>query len=512
MRKIIFFLFIPFLLNAQDGAHRYFISFNNKLNTNFSLNQPEDYLSEKAISKRIQFEIPIDSLDLPVSNYYLDKISLHGFSVENKSKWLNGVIVSTYDSLLIESVNYSFIDSIIYFGSWSNNSKMDNKWDKFKNIYDFGFSENQLKMLGGDLLHSYGYKGSGIVIAVIDAGFYNVDKLDAFNDLRNQILSSYDFVDGNIDVFNDHTHGTLVLSTMGGYGDFVGSAPNAEYILLRSEDVFSENLIEEYLWVCAAEFADSSGADIINSSLGYTTFDNEIQNHTYEDMDGETTPVSVGAGIASKKGIIVINSAGNSGDNDWYYISAPADNIDVITVGAVNSEKKHADFSSFGPNADGFIKPNVMAQGEGTFVINSENQLVTANGTSFSAPLISGMTACLWGGNKNSTSKHIKQAIFSSADRYNDPNNIYGFGIPHYYSAHQRLNYDFTIPVNISLNGDVNFFIFNIEGKLINSGILYFSNTTNYEVKIYKPKEPGFYLINLVGANFNLSKKFIVAD
>jgi serine protease AprX len=267
MKKIIFLLLLPSILLAQDGAFRYFISFTDKANTSFNISNPQQFLSEKTIAKRQKFSIEIDSADLPVSSIYIDALKSSGFLVENTSKWFNGAIVSTYDSLLIVSLNDIFIDSVVSFGSWKNTKKVSEKWQINYDVSDYGLAFNQLQMLGGDLMHSKGFKGNGITIAVIDAGFYKVNELDLFSDLQNQILSTYDFVDGNTNVYDDHTHGMMVLSTMGAKVIMMGTAPDAQYILLRSEDVFSENLIEEFMWVCAAEYADSAGADIINSSL-----------------------------------------------------------------------------------------------------------------------------------------------------------------------------------------------------------------------------------------------------
>ncbi|MEC9209538.1 MAG: S8 family serine peptidase [Bacteroidota bacterium] len=511
MKIIVFFLFLPSILLAQDGAFRYFISFTDKVDTNFSVNSPEEYLSIKTIAKRKKFFIAIDSTDLPVSSIYIDALKSSGFLVENTSKWFNGVIVSTYDSLLITSLNYVFIDSVVSFGSWQNTKKVSEKWQINYDISDYGLAFNQLQMLGGDLMHSKGFKGNGITIAVIDAGFYKVNQLDLFRDLQNQILSTYDFVDGNSNVYDDHTHGMMVLSTMGAKGIMMGTAPDAQYLLLRSEDVFSENLIEEFMWVCAAEYADSAGADIINSSLGYTTFDDTIQNHTYADMDGVTTPISIGAGMACDKGMIVVNSAGNSGNSTWHYIGAPADNFNVLTVGAVDENEEFALFSSYGPNTEGAVKPNVMAQGKNIVVATSDNGLMNGNGTSFSSPVTAGMVACLWGANSDKSSFSIKDAIYKSADRYLNPDNQFGYGIPNYYSAYQYLNYDFTIPINEGISQDVNYTIYSIDGKLIDYGILYYNNKQD-AVKIIKPKTAGAYIIHLISDSFELNKKFIVFE
>ena len=513
MKKILFLLLFPTLLFSQDGAFRYFISFNNKANTDFSINDPEQYLSLKTIAKRQKYVIPIDSADLPISAHYINALLLDGFVIENKSKWFNGVLVSTFDSLLIQTLNHNFIDTVISFGSWNNPKKISEKWEMNYSSTDYADSYNQLNMLGGDMLHNSGYKGSGMTIAVIDAGFFKVNELDVFAHLQNQILATYDFVDRNTNVYDDHTHGMMVLSAMGANksGKMIGTSPEANYLLLRTEDVFSENLIEEYMWVCAAEYADSAGADIINSSLGYTTFNNSSQNHTYSDMDGKTAPISIGAGIACNKGIIVVNSAGNSGNNNWHYIGAPADNPDVLSVGAVDENREFASFSSYGPNAEGFIKPNVVAQGKNTLVATSSDDVMTGNGTSFSSPITAGMVACLWGANSDKSPEAIKQSIYESADRYLNPDFQFGYGIPNYYDAHHSLQYNFTIPIENSIMGGVNYSIFNISGKMVNKGVFFYNNPHD-AIKIIKPKTAGVYIINLLTKDYSLSKKFIVFD
>ena len=513
MNKILLVLLFPSFLFAQDGAFRYFISFNNKANTDYSINTPEQYLSLKTIAKRQKYGIPIDSTDLPISSQYLNVITLEGFVIENKSKWFNGLVVSTFDSLLIQTLNHNFIDTIISFGSWQNTKNVSEKWEINYSSADYADAYNQLNMLGGHKLHNNGYKGSGMTIAVIDAGFYKVNELEVFADLQNQILATYDFVDKNTNVYDDHTHGMMVLSTMGAKqsGKMIGTAPEADYLLLRSEDVFSENLIEEYMWVCAAEYADSAGADIINSSLGYTTFDNPIYNHTYSDMDGKTAPISIGAGIACDKGIIVVNSAGNSGNNNWHYIGAPADHPNVLSVGAVDENEEFASFSSYGPNAEGFIKPNVVAQGKNTAVATSSNEVVTGNGTSFSSPITAGMVACLWGANPDKSPDAIKLAIYESADRYLSPDAQFGFGIPNYYDAHQSLYYNFTIPIEISIMGDIKYSVYTIDGKIIDDGFLYYNGHQD-AIKIIKPTTAGVYIINFSAEAYSLSKKFIVFE
>ena len=274
-----------------------------------------------------------------------------------------------------------------------------------------------------------------MTIAVLDAGFYQVDAMNVFDSLwlNGQILGTRDFVMPGNNVFNESTHGMMVLSTMGAniQGQMVGTAPKANYWLLRTEDATSENLIEEDNWAAGAEFADSIGVDLINSSLGYTTFDDAAMSHSYQDMDGRTTRVSQAATIAARKGILVVNSAGNSGGGWWKYIGAPADADSIITVGAVNNMGNYAAFSSIGPSYDNRIKPTVAALGEGS-VIATGGGVSTGNGTSFASPIICGMTACLWQAFPQKTNQDIIEAIRLSASQYYTPDSLLGYGIPNY--------------------------------------------------------------------------------
>jgi hypothetical protein len=309
----------------------------------------------------------------------------------------------------------------------------------------------------------------------------------------------------------------MVLSTMGGNepGKIIGTAPEADYLLLRSEDVFSENLIEEYMWVCAAEFADSAGADIINSSLGYTTFDDTIQNHTYADMDGKTTPISIAATMAADKGIIVVNSAGNSGNSFWHYIGAPADAINIITVGAVDENKNFANFSSYGPSSDGRVKPTLMAQGKHTIVATSNDMIMSGNGTSFSSPVTAGMLACLWGSNPTKSNLEIMDAVIKSCDRYLNPDEQFGYGIPDYYEALKACsdNLNFYIVgeyfnFTSSQEEKVDFSVYSVEGKLVSKGSFY---SPFYWVDI-KPKSEGIYVVYFQFKGEEFTSKFIVLE
>jgi serine protease AprX len=478
-----FFILLSGLLCSQVAPDKYWVKFTDKNNSPYSINNPELFLSQKAIDRRNSQGISIAENDLPVNPSYIQAVSNLGATILNVSKWMNSVTVYTTSPAVINAIEQlPFVLSVekSNISSTSLNEKSIKpffdaetyaEFDEENLVksggesksYDYGMAFNQINMLNGIALHNLGYNGTGMTIAVLDAGFLNANTLAAFNYLwtNNRILGYKDFADPlNPNIFGSHTHGTSVLSTMGANlpGAMVGTAPEASYWLLRSEDGGSEYLIEELNWVSAAEFADSVGADVINSSLGYTTFNDPSQNHTYADMDGNTTPVSIGADIAVSKGMIVVNSAGNDGSSSWFYIGAPADGDSVFSIGAVNASGNYASFSSHGPTSDGQIKPDVVAQGSGTTIINaSSGNVTTGSGTSFSSPVTAGMVTSLWQAHPNRRNTEILEAIRQSGSLATNPNYQLGYGIPNYLTAHNNLllpvNYNFSLSLKLFLEG-----------------------------------------------------------
>jgi subtilisin family serine protease len=309
--------------------------------------------------------------------------------------------------------------------------------------YNYGPSFNQINMIGGVCLHNLGFNGEGMQIAVLDAGFYRVDSLPIFDSLRTngQILGTWDFVENDTMVYDSHTHGSMVLSTMGGNqpGVIVGTAPKAKYWLLKTEEGATEFVVEEDNWVSGAEFADSCGADILTTSLGYTEYDSVIVNsvlvpnpdsHTYADMDGNTCRISIGTDIAVSKGMFAVCSAGNMGGSPWNFIGAPADADSVLAVGAVDSLKNYAWFSSNGPSFDGRVKPNVAAQGQDVVVARPDSLgTVHLSGTSFACPITAGMVACLWQAHPTATNMQLFNAIQQTATQYSNPDTLKGYGL-----------------------------------------------------------------------------------
>lgn len=447
------FLLLGNELSAQVNT-KYWVYLTDKAGSPYSVSNPSAYLSVKAMQRRATQGISIKTNDLPVNPSYIAGIQSTGVTVLFSSKWLNAVAIQTTDPNKLNQINsLAYVSSIKPVQRLTSGRKHTQKFEQpisgeslmrtSAAAYNYGPSYRQINMIGGDQLHNLGYKGQGMVIAVLDAGFTNVNVMAAFDSLRNnnRILGTRDFVTGDNDVYSDHSHGTYVLSTMAAIlpGQLVGTAPHASYWLLRTEEAATETLIEESNWVRGAEFADSVGADIINSSLGYTVFDDPSQSHVYGDLDGNTTIITRGADVAASKGILVVNSAGNEGSSSWHFISAPADGDSVFTIGAVDSMKVISSFSSRGPSADGRIKPNVCAMGQQAVLAGTGGGIFTGNGTSFSSPIIAGMSACLWQANRNKSNMDVLDAIQRSADRFQNPNNDCGYGIPNYSLANVLL-------------------------------------------------------------------------
>jgi hypothetical protein len=451
-----------FFASAQiNEGDKYFVAFTDKDNSPFSIENPHEFLSERAIGRRERFSIPVQNSDLPVNPDYIQTVAGIGVAIIYPTKWLNGIVIQTNDPSKIADIEaLPFVKNTVKNASFKNDNTKHPETDIFgmnkpyemkefiheikatqkstsaTTSLDYGPSLNQIDMIGGVALHDDGYQGQGMVIAVLDGGFLFTDQMIAFDSLRlnGLILSTRDFSEPGNNVYQVSTHGTSVLSTMGANlpGEIVGTAPKAAYHLIRTEYTPTEYLVEEYNWVAGAEYADSAGADIINSSLSYKTFDDPAQDHVYADMDGNTAPATIGADHAAKVGMIVVNSAGNSAATSWPWIASPADGDSVFSIGAVNADGQYASFSSIGPTADGRQKPNVSAQGASTVVASINGGISAASGTSFSSPIIAGMTACLWQMAPDLRNTDIMTAIQQSASQANNPDYLLGYGIPNY--------------------------------------------------------------------------------
>lgn len=460
MRAILrpfFLLFTPFAAGltaaAQTAPDTYWVSFTDKANTPYSLQAPEAFLSDRAIQRRVVQQINLDELDLPVDPAYVNAVeALDGVQVLNRSKWFNGVSVRVVDEAALAAVqSLPFVSTVRATGARQPLGAGQGKFDAALPSMDrevdaalYGPSFLQMSMLNGQALHGVDARGQGMLIGVMDSGFDGVDSALAFQAVRarNGIVQARDLVAHDGDVYQDHWHGRAVLSCMAGVLDsqLIGTAPEADYVLLRTEEVASEYPVEEDHWITGAELADSLGCDVLNTSLGYTVFDDSTMDHTYAQLDGQTLRISIAANIASRKGMVPVFSAGNSGSSEWFYISAPADAIDVLAVGAVGDVENHAPFSSHGPSADGRVKPDVCAMGWGTTVLNiGVDSVVQANGTSFAAPVLAGLVACLWQLHPGRTSAEIMDAVRQSASFFSDPNDSLGHGVPDFGAAHAWL-------------------------------------------------------------------------
>lgn len=429
---------------TTDDTLKYRISLKDKAATEYSLLKPEKYLSEKSIERRKRQGLAIDSTDLPVCRKYVDAIRKKGVHVLVTGKWDNFVTVSCKDSTLINEIaNLPFVRSTERV--WKGVVKKALKRDSLINAplrsdSLYGPAITQIEMSRANLLHNAGFKGQGMTIAVIDAGFHNVDKIEAMKNIN--ILGVRDFVNPEADIYAESSHGMCVLScmAMNQPNVMIGTAPEASYWLLRSEDEYSEHLVEQDYWAAAIEFADSVGVDVVNTSLGYYSFDDPTKDYRYRDLNGHYALMSREASKAADKGMVLVCSAGNSGAGSWKKITPPGDAENVITVGAISKEGVLAPFSSVGNTADGRVKPDVVAVGLGADVMGTDGNLRRANGTSFSSPIMCGMVACLWQSCPQLTAKQIIELVRKSGDRADFPNNIYGYGIPDLWKAYSTVN------------------------------------------------------------------------
>jgi len=446
MKKSLLFLFLLISCAAfsQEDAWVYF---NGKPDASNYLSNPLSMLTQRALDRRTAQGIALDISDAPIYQPYIDQITASaGITVHAKSKWLNCLHIRGSQSDIMALTALPFVNHV-RFADTALNLKMaipklvqpvNKKWDT--NVsYNYGNSFNQIQMLNGHVLHQQNYTGDGKIIAVLDAGFPGVNTAQPFQRLfdTNLVLGGYDFVNKSTDFYTGNAHGTMVLSTMGGYtdGQLVGTAPNASYYLFITEDINSENPVEESNWVEAAEEADRLGVDIITSSLGYFEYDNPAYSHTYSDMTGDTNFASQGANMAFSKGIVVVASAGNSAESVEPHIGVPAEALHVLAIGAVTNTGTYATFSSIGPSFDGRVKPDVVAQGQSSVLSNTSGSIVTASGTSFSGPIMAGMIASFWQAVPTLTNQQIIDLVKQSANKYNAPDIYYGYGIPNFQLA-----------------------------------------------------------------------------
>lgn len=451
MKKIVtvLLLFAFYISQAQDLV---LIQFTDKPSAATYLANPSLMFTQKALDRKAKFNVPIDLMDVPVEESYLTQIQNLGIEALQVSKWFNGVFAYCTETQINQAQALTFVsgvDSFVRNQPDQRPVQSANSTQEYELNEDglaefvYGFTETQVTQLNLDYLHNLGFTGDGLTIAVLDNGFPGVNTQGGFAYLRDngQIKGTYDFVNQVENVYGGGTHGTVVLSTIGGYieSEFVGTAIDADFYLFITENTAHEMPDEEVNWIAAAELADYYGVDVINTSLGYSDYDDARYNYVYEDMNGETAYISRGAQIAAEKGIMVVVSAGNSGNKAWHYITAPADAVDVLTVGAVNAEGEPSSFSSFGPSSDGRIKPDVDALGSSAAVIRFDGQISLSSGTSFSSPITAGAMACLMQAFPNELPATLRQRVRESAHLYENPTDQMGYGIPDFGAAYDKI-------------------------------------------------------------------------
>lgn len=523
-----------FNTNAQT---KYWIKLKNKTGTPHSVSTPSTFVTAKAIARRAAYSIPFDQTDLPVTPSYISQIdAVSGVTVLYASKWLNAVAVSVSNPSLLTTINsFSFVQASdptnkfkVVFEK-TPEPDMSNSFQRAENTSAanyYGGAFWQARQLNVDCMHGYGYRGQGMTIAVLDAGFRNVNTVAAFDSLRtrNGILGTRDFVAGGNSVYEDDSHGMNVLSCMAALvpNVMVGTAPRADYWLLRTEDAATETPSEEYNWIRGAEFADSVGADILTTSLGYTTFDNASYNHVYSGLNGKTYPMSIASTMAARKGMFVLNSAGNEGGSSWQFVGVPADADSICTVGAIDSLGNVTGFSSKGPTSDGRIKPDLVARGGNSFLAFPSGGYGPGNGTSFSCPILAGAIACFW--QRHSTFNNIKvlDTLRKTASNKLTPNNTRGWGIPDMCALPVGLK-DISLVNNLfkvypnpvsskinieinSTNGDeIKFEVYNAIGEIVMS-------VTSYQEKTQldlSPLSNGVYFIKATKLNESAFQRIV---
>ena len=427
---------------ADDYEYKYRLQLKDK-GTEKKTYKASELLSERSIARRDKQGVKLDEKDYPISDKYLKKIEKEGGRIVAKSKWNNTVAVHLVDSMqILELEKLPFVKSttLVWRGKMDVKNTADSinyypiiatKLDSIITDSEYGAAYTNIHILNGDKLHQKGYHGEGMLIGVIDGGFRNLSKIEYFDNTK--IIGQKCFIDGIENVYDQsNQHGTNVFSCMATNkpNRFIGTAPEAEYLLLNSEDSRSEFPIEEDYWATAIEYADSIGVDVVNTSLGYAQFDAPIPPATHDVLDGKKSLISRSANMASKKGILVVASAGNSGRSEWRKITSPADAEGILTVGAIKSDSIAAPFSSVGLTADLRIKPDVMSLGVKASVIDEKGNLAQKNGTSFSSPIMCGIVACFWQAFPTLTNYEIIDILRISSNEYDNPSVKYGFGIP----------------------------------------------------------------------------------
>jgi len=444
-------------LSAQDAekAAMYFVEFADKEGTTHSVENPATFLSERALLRRALHNADVTEMDLPISPTYENEVAATGALVWLRSKWMNGLVVKATNQELkainkLSFVTGSYLVAPAQYARTTTRPVIPNL-DRMAPDFDpvpvrrqfYGYGWDNLDKMEGDSLHAWGFRGKGVLVGVFDGGFPSVGYKDFLGyEEAAMVPGNYDLVEQDSTALDGSTHGATVLSTMAAHHPFffVGTAPDARYVLFKTENGRGEHRLEEINYAIALEIADSIGIDVVNSSLGYTTFRDKSMDYTYEDLDGKTSPASIAIGHAFDRGMIIVTSAGNSGADDWKYISTPADAPKAFSIGALNDDGTRAYFSSFGPTADGRTKPDVSALGVNVAAISASGTGLTgANGTSLASPLVAGLLACLRQAVPDATNQELLDAVRSTSDQADKPDAARGYGRPNFAAAYRRL-------------------------------------------------------------------------
>ena len=543
MKKLSFILILlvtAVVAQAQIATNIYWVQFTDKADSPYSIDNPEEFLSQRALDRRARLNIALDEYDIPVNPQYLEAVEACGAQLLNPSKWLNGVSVYTDSQAVVDAINaLDFVEVVRNCPNfpeaqrdkeiWLANEMQESGRKGASRGY-YGGAEIQVTQLRVNELHNMGYDGTGVYIAVLDGGFIGTPDQTCFDNMRaeGRLLGIRDYVFGSTSVYSQSTHGTSCLSTMAAYdpNNMVGTAPMASYLLIHTEDGNGENIVEEYNWVSGAEYADSIGVDLCSTSLGYIDFDMPQWDHHFQDFDGHTAPMTIGAEIAASRGIICLNSAGNEGAGTCT-LGIPADAEHIITVGSVTSEGERSSFSSTGPTYDGRIKPDVMAMGSDTYVASGYpnwSPYYNGSGTSFSNPVLAGAVACLRQAKPNASVQEICDAVRAAGDHANNPDNYYGYGIPNFVEALEILNVEevlmgeneilsvFPNPsrgkVNVTLKDGydgANMTVYDNIGRIIINTV----NTNELEAAL-NDLSSGVYTVNVVSENGSQTLKVVL--
>lgn len=509
MKKIIsaicLLIFVLPAFSQQDAL----VFFEDKAGVAEALANPITILTQESLDRKQAHNTPIDERDVPVNESYITQLKeASGITVLAKSKWMNAAFVRGTAQAISDLENLAFVNAVEYSDKSQNfgpvqggivPSKWEEENNQSKTNYNYGTAANQTEMISADFLHQQDFTGEGMIIAVLDSGFPNVFNNPAFEHIvtEGRLLGTYDFAERQENVDGTGSHGARTFSNIGAKIDdeFVGTAPDASFYLFRTEFGPTENPVEEAWWVEALERADSLGVDVVNTSLGYQDYDNPAYDHSYQDLDGQTTIGARGANHAFDKGLLLVTSGGNDG-NGFMFVGTPADSPGILSIGAVDSEGNYASFSSVGPTVDGRVKPDVMSQGLNAAIVDEFGMVATSNGTSFSSPIIAGAVASLWQSRPNTPNNQIMDIVRQSAHLFNTPTDQMGYGIPNFEDAYNALQ------------------ILSVEDQLLKENFAVYPNPARDFIKVNFPNavsEASLKLYNILG-DLLLSKTISVSN